>query len=335
MTGRASSDRPTLREVAKLAGVSPGLASLALRGRSGPSAETSERVLRVAAELGYRPDAAARVLSLARSRLIGVTYDLGHPFHAEVVEQLYRCASAAGYDLALSGVTGERTPKHAAESLMDGRCEAVILLGTTERTSWLPDVVASLPVVVIGRPATTLPTDVVRTAGDDGVRQAVQHLLELGHTQIVHVEGGPTPSAAERRSAYTAAMRAERLTPDVVPGGDTEAAGATAAQSLLHRDRLPTAVLAYNDGCAVGLLDSFIRAGVDVPRDVSLIGYDDSAAARLAHIDLTTIAQDTAMMAEVTVRNVVGRLEGNTDEPTELVLPPKLVRRSTTAPPRG
>ena len=114
------------------------------------------------------------------------------------------------------------------------------------------------------------------------------------------------------------------------PGEYTEIAGARAAEKILASDQLPTAVIAANDECALGVLDSLIRAGVKVPDDMSVVGYDDSRIASLPFVDLTTVRQDAAMMATAAVKAAVERLDGGRQDPRSVVLPAKLVVRSTT-----
>ena len=169
----------------------------------------------------------------------------------------------------------------------------------------------------------------VRVADDVGVAAAVEHLVGLGHRRIVHVDGGTEPMAPDRRAGFLAASAG--LPARVVPGGSDEAAGAAAARALLAD--LPTAVVTANDRSAIGLLDVFVRAGVRVPEDVSVVGFDDSSLARLAHIDLTTVSQEAPGQAARAVAAALERLDGGRVEPTESVLPPRLVVRGTTAPP--
>ena len=143
--------------------------------------------------------------------------------------------------------------------------------------------------------------------------------------------GGPSrPIAAGVTAGPCAARLAARAR--VIPGDHTEEAGIRAAQTL-RAEHLPTAVITSNDRCAVGLLDAFARQGVKVPGTVSVVGYDDSMLARLAHVDLTTVSQDAAQQAERAVGLAVERLEGRRTAPREVVLTPHLVVRSTTAPP--
>jgi DNA-binding LacI/PurR family transcriptional regulator len=120
----------------------------------------------------------------------------------------------------------------------------------------------------------------------------------------------------------------------VMPGAHNESAGAAAANAMLTETALPSAVLASNDRCALGLLDVFTRAGVKVPEDLSLIGYDDSHLSDYPTIDLTTVRQDAAGMAHHAVRLAVAMMEGTADEGHEVVLEPKLIVRGTTATPR-
>lgn len=323
--------RPRLEDVAAAVGVSTASVSLVLRGAPGPSAITREKVLDAATRLGYRPDRAASLLARRRSRLLGVMLEVRSSFHAELVEDLHEVAETRGYDLVLSTVTRTRDEARAVETLVDSRCEALILLGPDAPAARLRALDAQLPVVVVGRPAVA-GVDVVRAADDEGTARAVEYLTELGHRAIVHVDGGPTDIASGRVRGYREAMGRSGLAARVVAGDQTEEAGIEAARALLAGD-LPTAVVCFNDRIAIGLLDALVRAGVDVPGRVSVIGYDDSPLARLAHVDLTTVSQNTREMTERAVELAVERLDGERTEHREVVLPPTLVVRGTTAPP--
>jgi DNA-binding LacI/PurR family transcriptional regulator len=325
--------RPTLADVAARAGVSTALVSIVLRDVPGASAATRERVRRVAAEIGYRPDSRARLLRSSRSRLIGVVFGVQHVFHGDLLTGLYDAAERAGYELALSAVTPGRGERRAVESLLRDRCEALVLLGPSSPTAHLTDLATRLPVVVVARSVRSATVDVVRTADDEGVHLAVDHLVALGHREVVHVEGGRAPGAAERRRGYMEAVRKHGLEPRAVPGGLTEEDGAAAARTLLEGP-LPGAVAAFNDRCALGLLDVLRRAGRTVPGDVSVVGYDDSRIARLSSVDLTSVAQDVGRLSTLAVRRALDRLDGLPVDQRELVVPPRLVVRSSTSPPR-
>ena len=330
--------RPTLADVAARAGVSTALVSIAMRGAKGVSAVTREHIFSVAQEIGYRPDARARLLRSRRSRLLGVQFGLQHPFHADLVECLYAVAEPSGYQITLSAVAASRSEQRATEALLADRCEALILLGPQAPSTRLAKLAAQLPVICVARrlPPSAPGVEVVRTADDDGASQAVEHLVALGHRDIVHIDGGRAPGAADRRRGYRTAMRrhglADRIS--VLPGGLTEEDGAAAAGVLQAVHPRPTAVVAFNDQCAVGLLDVFLRAGISVPGQISVVGFDDSHLARLAHINLTTIGQDIPRLADLAVVRALARLEGENAPGRETVIAPHLVIRATTAPPR-
>jgi DNA-binding LacI/PurR family transcriptional regulator len=188
---------------------------------------------------------------------------------------------------------------------------------------------------VVARKVTAEGVDVVRSDDTDGVRQAVEHLVALGHRQIAHVDGGRAPGAAEQRVGYKTAMRRAGLSAQiwVVPGGLTEDAGAEAARRILREAPRTTAVAMFNDRSAIGLLDTVRREGRRVPQDLSVVGYDDSTLARLSHFALTTVRQDTTRLAELAVGRAIARLDGEVVVADELVVPPSLVVRGTTAEP--
>ncbi|MCV2490282.1 LacI family transcriptional regulator [Geodermatophilus sp. YIM 151500] len=328
--------RPRLQDVAHEAGVSTATASLVLRGAPGPGGATRERVLAAAGRLGYRPDRAASLLARRRSRLIGVVMDVRSTFHAQLVEEVHEAAERHGYDLVLSAVTRNRDEARAVETLLDSRCEALVLLGSEAPTARLAALDRQLPVVAVGRPVPSAGVDVVRAADDEGVAMAVDHLAGLGHRRIAYVDGGRGPIAAGRRRGYQRGMRRHRLGGhlQVVAGDPGEESGARAARTLFREGRGPTAVVAYNDHCAVGLLDALLRDDVDVPGAVSVVGYDDSPLARLAHVDLTTVSQESELLVRHAVEAVVERLDGGRTEHREVVVPPRLVVRGTTGPPR-
>jgi len=331
--------RPTLADVAARAGVSTALVSTVIRDVPGASAATRQRILQAAEEIGYRPDARARLLRSNRSRLIGVTFGVQHAFHGDLVSGLYEAADAEGYEIALSAVTPRRDERRAVGSLLQDRCEAMILLGPDSPAGYLAELAGRCPVVVVARAVNGRGVDVVRTADDEGLQQAVDHLVALGHRRIAHIDGGRAPGAAQRRRGYRQAMHRHGLDTDIliVPGGLGEEDGAEAARQLLATVPSPTAVAVFNDRSATGLLDVFRNAGLSVPQDISVVGFDDSRLARLSHVDLTTVAQDAGRMATLAVARAIDRLDGTPTGGREIVIPPRLIVRGTTAalPPGG
>ncbi|MFF7791123.1 substrate-binding domain-containing protein [Streptomyces sp. NPDC007991] len=327
-----------MADVAEKAGVSRALVSIIFRNQAGASQETRERVLRVADEIGYRPDSAARLLARGRSRTLGVMFTVHQTFHTDLITGIYPEAERLGYDVLLSGATHGRSEAKAVEALLSHRCEAVILLGPDADPAYLAELGQRTVTVSISRRVPQAHVDFVHSAEGKGVRQAMDHLVELGHRRIVHIDGGRGPGSAERRRAYRAAMRRHGLEARarVIPGEHTEESGIETGRLLLaERDSgqpLPTAVLAGNDRCAMGLLMALTRSGVEVPRDLSVVGYDDSHLSHLMPIGLTTVRQDASLMAEHAVRFAVERLENRELPPREAVLDPKLVVRGTSGP---
>lgn len=324
--------RPSLDDVAARAGVSRSTASLVIRNAPGPGAASRDAVHRAATELGYRPDRSARALAEGRSRLLGVMFTTRDPFHADLIDALYPAADARGYELVLSAVGPGHDERRAAEALLDSRCEGLIVLGSPRATTaHLP---AGRPLVAVGWQAEG-DVDSVRTADATGVGMAVDHLVGLGHHAIVHVDGGRGAGAADRRKGYRTAMRRHGLAAEirVIPGDYSESSGVRAAEQLLGGARPVTAVIASNDRAAVGVLDTVRRLGVSVPGELSIVGYDDSQLARLAHIDLTSIRQDGTRLAELAVEAAVGRLDDHRTERLDVELEPQLVVRGTTAGP--
>ena len=328
---RSGDRRPTLADVAARTGASKSLVSLVMRGEPGASADTRRRILDVAEQLGYHPDSRARLLRSGRSRLLGVVFGIQHAFHGDLVTALYTAAGQTGYELALSAVTPDRPETEAIASLLQDRCEALILLGPQSSAANVARLAGRLPVVVLARSIRNPAVDVVRTADADGLRQAVDHLVGLGHRRIAHIDGGRAPGAADRRRGYRDAMHHHGLDADqrIVPGGLTEEDGADAARALLADP--PTAVTIFNDRCATGALEVFRRYGLAVPADISVVGYDDSRLAQLAHVNLTTIAQDTIAMSTLAVNRAIDRIARTGVTQREVVIPPHLVIRGTTA----
>jgi DNA-binding LacI/PurR family transcriptional regulator len=322
--------RPRLEDVAARVGVSTASVSLVLRGAPGPSAETRERVLAAAAELGYRADRTASLLARRRRHLLGVLLDVRNPFHAELVEEIHVEAARAGYEVVLATLTRDRDEQRAVETLLDFRCEALILLGPDAPAASLDRLAAQVPCVAVGVLAGEAAVDVVRSADDVGVDAALEHLIGLGHTEIAFLDGGAGEVAAVRRRGYRRAMRRAGLAARVLAGDHTEEGGIRAGRLLVAGEDRPTAVVASNDRLAVGLMDAFLRAGVAV----SVVGYDDSTLARLAHIDLTSVNQDPAGQARNAVRAAVSRLDEGRTLRSEMVLVPRLIVRGSTAPPR-
>jgi DNA-binding LacI/PurR family transcriptional regulator len=326
-----------MEDVARESGVSRALVSLVMRGRSNVSEERRRRVQEAAARLGYRPNAMARSLASQRTRTVGVILDdLVNPFFAEIAGGVEQLASRLGYQL-LIGAGGRQAPRERAAlaTLLEYRVDGIILVSPRMPTADIAAAASEAPLVIVGRRVRGANADCVLINEAHATELVLHHLVELGHTDIVHVDGGNGAGGPQRRAGYLRAMRARRLggRARVIRGDFTEDAGVSAAERLLSEDELPTAVFAANDMVAAGLLSGFDRAGVAIPDGISIVGYDNISIAHLAHVSLTTVDQPRAEMGALALELLLDRVENH--RPNEIrLIEPTLVVRSTTAPPR-
>jgi DNA-binding LacI/PurR family transcriptional regulator len=328
--------RVTIKDVARAAGVSPALVSIVLNDRPGASDQTRERVRRVADELGYRPDAHATMLRRRRARLLGVAFSVQSAFHGDLLPGIYAAAEAAGYEVTLSGWTADRGEERAVRALLTFRCDALVLLGSELEETRLADIVEQMPVVVVGRRLVAPVADAIRTDDLAGLRLAVDHLVALGHRHITHVDGGASVKAADRVAGYLAAMDAHGLAglAEVVPGGQTVEDGIEAGRRLIASPGARTAVVAYDDDCAWGVMAVMGEAGIAIPGDLSLVGFDGSRLSRLTPLaGVTTIRQDADVLAALAVERAVRWIEDGRADDREVVLAPALIEGRTSAPP--
>lgn len=270
--------------------------------------------------------------------MLGVVFALGHDFHAEVVDGIYAAAGDHGYEVVLSGVSPRRSEPEAVRAVLAERCEAVVLVGSQLASREIAKLAQRLPTVSVLRQLRVPAVDIVRTDEAAGLEQLVDHLHRLGHERIVYLHGGNAPGAAPRRRAYLSAMDRWRLEPASLPGGLAEESGARAADQILASpsDRRPTAVAAFNDRCALGLMYTLIRRGFRVPEEISVAGFDDIAAAGYAHVGLTTVRQDTDRLGQLAVERLRHRLERRAVPfPVEVVAPTLIIRETTAPPTRG
>lgn len=211
----------------------------------------------------------------------------------------------------------------------------MILLGPTSPADTLAAFDNKTPVIAVGRRIADAALDVVRTADDVGVGQIVDHLVGLGHREIVYVDGGKDVIATDRRRGYRTAMRRHGLGEHirVLTGDQTEAAGEHAARQLLHDSQLPSPIVAFNDQSAIGVLTALTRVGVTVPGQVSVVGYDDDTLSRLSCFNLTTVSQSAQEQARHAVTAADERLDQDRTEPREVVLTPHLVLHGAMAEP--
>jgi len=339
MTGQPiqpAASKPVMADVARLAGVSHQTVSRVINGSSSIRPETKARVEQAIEELGYRPNTAARALVTRRSGIIGIVGTNSALYGpASIQRSVQEAARAAGYFsslVPLAEVTLHEL-RGALDHLSRQSVEAIVMIAAQEDAlAVVHSADAGLPLIVVegdlsGR-GLSVGVDQI-----DGARQATQHLIDLGHRAIVHVSGPLTWTEAKGRcTGYNAAMSDAGLVPQAHWEGDwTPAEGYDIGRELVQRGGI-TAVFVANDQMAIGVLHAFAEAGVRVPEDISVVGFDDIPEAAYLNPALTTVRQDFHAVGQRAIDLVTATLDGSsTNVP---LLPPELIIRDSTAAPR-
>lgn len=331
---RLTRRRPTIRDVAEHAGVSKSLVSLVLRDSPKVSDRSRAMVQDSIRELGYRPSAMARSLVSGKSGLIGVvTTNLLDFFYFEVIEGMSKHIEADGaqlYPLLIRTDRDAGAEERAVENFLQLQVEGLILMGTTLPDETIEDLAGEVPTSVVGHHVDSATVDVIAIDDVRGGNLATQHLIDLGHREIVHVRGNGS-GAAERERGFRDAIARADVSGTVLEGGYNVEDGAAAMRSLLNAGgELPTAVFAANDLSALGVLNAIRDAGQSVPDDYSVIGFDDIALAAWRGIELSTVNQPTSEMGELAARLLIKRIESPGVPAQRVRIEPTLVLRSTT-----
>lgn len=312
--------------------------SLTFRGGPGVGEATRQRIFNVATELGYIRDEGARGLRAANPTNIGACFDTRQQFQLEVVDGLYKATAGTIHQLVLSGRSQHRSESEAIESMMAFRSGVLILISSGLSERKLVELTERVPVISIGRQIRA--TEVPWVASDDlaGMNAALGHLKDLGHHDVVYLSSQNAPAGRDRLRAFRSAATSNGLETSarIMDGGMTEQAGVAAAEAMLELDRLPTAIIGFNDRCALGVLQVFLRRGIRVPEDVSIVGIDDSEIAANRPISMTSIHQDPGRIATIAVQraqDILMPAAGRSPARGTLV-PTSLTIRETTGPVR-
>lgn len=327
--------RPTIKDVAEAAGVSRSTVSRALTGTGYAASDVRERVLRVAAELGYVPDAMARTLKQRTSRSIGVMVsDLRNPFYAELAAGMSREARERGYTMMLADTClSADAERQAAEAFVALRVAGVVVTPNS------PDVSTYLgghgvPVVEVDRQFAPGKTDGVVVGNRVGAREATAHLVALGHTRIaLFIDETDWTTGHERYQGYAEALGAP-IDPELVvsSGWDVSSAHARALE-MLSRPARPSAVFAANNVLAEAAWRAIGELGLRVPADVSLVAFDDAPWMSMVSPTVTAVAQDTLGLGAAAVRRLHERIEAPEADSATTVLGVRLIVRGSTAQP--
>jgi LacI family transcriptional regulator len=331
---------PTIRDVAKRAGVAPTTVSRVLNNSGYVRASTRARVEAAIQELGYVPNRVARSLRLKRTHTLAlVVTDITNPFWTTVVRGVEDAANEAGFTVILCNTDESPTKQDAyLQVLLQKRVDGILL--TPAHST--PEPVAliqrqKIPVVVLDRRVPGAEVDVVRCDSQEGAYKLVQHLLELGHRRIGVLTGPEDVStSSDRVAGYRRALREAGLDEAhewVRYGQFTLDSGAEGAREMLELDARPTAILAANNFIAVGALRVLYEAGLDIPGDVSLVAFDELTFDPSAVPFMTVADQPAYEMGQQATKLLIARLtDPAVDGCQEIVLPARIVVRRSSGP---
>ncbi|WP_169948047.1 LacI family DNA-binding transcriptional regulator [Microbispora sp. H11081] len=334
----------TIRELARLCGVSPATVSRVFNNPKVVNAKTREQVLRTARQIGYLPNESARTLATKKSFMVGLVWDTDHrrpgwrhPFFQEILIGLKTALSGRGYHLLMLATSEEPTEDSYVRAVRRHNLDGVVVI---DSGTWDPSLrrlaESGIPCVSLDRPVQGPRATYVTSDNIGGARLAVRHLHERGRRAIATITGpAHTRPGAERLQGYHDELAALGLPrrPELVVEGDFYLSGGHAAmRRLLEADDRPDAVFVAGDEMAVGALVAIGEAGLKVPEDIALVGFDDIEVAALVPPGLTTVAQDKDGFGTAAAEAVVSMING-ADAPPPRILPATLVVRGSSTPP--
>jgi LacI family transcriptional regulator len=331
--------RATINNVAERAGVSRAAVSKVLRDAYGISNDMRRRVEAAMAELDYRPQTAARGLR-GRTYTLGILIpDIRNPFFPDILDGVVSELQATRYQPFL-GVSQAEVPNERGlvDAMLDRKMDGLIIIAPRLDSDYLERMAKDIPIVMIGRHQHERGFDTVNNDDELGGRMVVDHLANLGHKRIAHyshevVELGLVTPNARRLKGYEERMNALGLGQyiHIRKGRDTSYRDSIALD-MLQRQYRPSAIFAWTDNIALGVMSAANELGMRVPDELSVVGYDNSRICDLAQIALTSVDQSAHLLGETSARLLIERIEGRTDE-VHFMVPPKLVLRHSTASP--
>lgn len=336
---------PTIQDVAREAEVSSATVSRVLSNPEKVSPEARERVLRAVRQTGYIVNEAARSLRLRASRtIVAALPHIGDPFYSTILESVIGTAAARGYAVLVTAQLAGTPNRWLSDYLHSNRADGLLIFDGSLNTELLHSLVpnaAPLPLVAAYDELPDQKVNSVLTDNRAAAGRVVQHLFDLGHRRIAHVQG-PSRNAApnERLVGFRAAMQKAGLELRdewLIPGNYAIGGGIAAAEQLLSGDELPSAVFCGNDETAIGLISRFRQAGIICPRDISVVGFDDISVVPHISPSLTTMRQPREEIGRLATETVIDIIEGTAQSraPLHVMLSAELVVRESTAPYAG
>jgi LacI family transcriptional regulator len=329
-----------IREIAKRAKVSTATVSRAINRVPTVDPTLSKRVWKIISEMGYYPNTQARALVSGRTRIFGlIVSDITNPFFPEIVQSFEDIAVQHGYEILLTSTVHD--PKRMETSIrrmIERRVEGVAVLTFGMEESLLQDLrFRKVPLVFIDVGPALPGICNIRVDYQRGIRQAVQHLAALRHERIAFIAGPLTiQSAITRKKAFEASVLEIGMTvePDLIIEGDhTMEGGMRALRQLIEKSQPPTAVMCSNDMTAIGVMRQAYEFGIAIPKDLSVVGFDDIRLAQFVIPPLTTVQMSQAETGRIAFKALLAELEGNniSSNGTEYALSTDLVLRQSTA----
>ncbi len=332
--------RVRLSDVAEAAGVSINTASRALTGKRDVSERTRASVLAVAERMGYTPNALARSLVQRQTKTIGlIVTDATHDFYSPIIRSIEETVSAEGFSLLLATSTGDTEKEQRAVATMKERCVDGILFTAVNVDA--PHVLSTLsdarvPIVLLTRWPRAYDGLLVTIDNVAGARLAIRHAVNLGHSRIAIVSRFGTDQNPELRAkGWAQELQAHGMNLDesmMIKAESTIDGGRGAVPWLLRQTPRPTAVVTYSDVQAVGVISGLLEAGVRVPQDISVIGFDDVPLATLVSPKLTTVSQRIGEIGRIGAELLISRIRQTAIENEQVVLVPELVPRDSSGP---
>jgi LacI family transcriptional regulator len=327
-----------LEQIAKLSGVSRSTVSRVINDDPNVSTTTREKVWQVVRRVNYEPNAAARILAAGRTQVLGLVIPMGvsalftDPYFPILIQGVSSACNAHEYSVMLWLAEPEYERSQIRKIMYSGLVDGVIVASMLTNDALVHALAeGDLPFIMIGRHPSDARISYVDADNTTGAREAVRHLLRNGRTRLAVINGPQNMIAGlDRLTGFIEALREHGLMHDpdlMVDGGFSEAGGYLAMQQLIPRH--PDAVFAASDAMAIGALRALREAGLRVPEDVAIVGFDDMPFAARSEPPLTTVRQPIFRMGSMTVETLLDLIERPTSSPHRIVLPTELVVRAS------
>ncbi|MCW3489413.1 LacI family DNA-binding transcriptional regulator [Dethiobacter alkaliphilus] len=328
----------TTKDVAKKAGVSQATVSRVLNNYHYVGEKTRRKVTEAIAELGYQPNEIARSMALQKTSTLGlIVPDLTNPFYSEISKSIISRAKEFKYNVIVCNSDNSKALQDFyIDFLQQKRVDGIIMASVALEDENVEKMVRSgFPCIFCNRRLAMKTANFVSSDNKKGAKLAINHLLEKGHRKIAFISGPQTFSTAvERFAGYKEALK-EQGVPIVAQfvrqGNYDKESGYHVTKELLALPERPTAIFASNDVMALSSMEAILDAGLQIPEDIALVGYDDIDMSGHRRIELTTVAQQKDEVGRLAVDKLIETIKGGTDKPYHVFLEPKLIIRNTTA----